>query len=115
MILLIDIGNTNTHLGFATPRRLVRQADVPTDAWFSGRMRTAVRRFVGRDALRGAAVCSVVPRATPRARATVRQLWNVNALELTPKTLRGIGIDYPRPNTIGPDRLANAVAARHSF
>src|SRR4029079_17632037 len=27
----------------------------------------------------------------------------------------GVGIDYPRPNTIGADRLANAVAARHHF
>jgi type III pantothenate kinase len=36
-------------------------------------------------------------------------------LELTPKTLRGMGIDYPKPDTIGPDRLANAVAARHRF
>jgi len=29
--------------------------------------------------------------------------------------LKGVGIDYPRPDTIGPDRLANAVAARHRF
>jgi type III pantothenate kinase len=29
--------------------------------------------------------------------------------------LRGLGIDYPKPGTIGPDRLANAVAARHHF
>ena len=36
-------------------------------------------------------------------------------LELTPKTLRGVGIDYPKPDTIGPDRLANAIAARHHF
>ncbi len=27
--------------------------------------------------------------------------------------MRGVGIDYPKPATIGPDRLANAVAARH--
>jgi type III pantothenate kinase len=39
----------------------------------------------------------------------------LSALELTPKTLRGVGIDYPKPDTIGPDRLANAVAARHHF
>src|SRR5205807_2201603 len=45
----------------------------------------------------------------------VRQLGNIDCLELTPRTLRGIGIDYPRPGTIGPDRLANAVAARHRF
>ena len=36
-------------------------------------------------------------------------------LALTPRTLRGGGIDYPHPQTIGPDRLANAVAVRHRF
>jgi type III pantothenate kinase len=39
----------------------------------------------------------------------------LHCLELNPKTVSGIGIDYPRPNTIGPDRLANALAARHRF
>jgi type III pantothenate kinase len=29
--------------------------------------------------------------------------------------VRGVGIDYPKPATIGPDRLANAVAVRHRF
>ena len=60
-------------------------------------------------------MCSVVPRATPLVRKTVRRLWELNSLELTPKTLRGVGVNYPRPKTIGPDRLANAVAARHRF
>ena len=35
--------------------------------------------------------------------------------QLTKKPLRGLGIDYPKPDTIGPDRLASAVAARHHF
>ncbi len=34
MILLFDIGNTNTHLGLANSRRVVKQADIPTTAWF---------------------------------------------------------------------------------
>ena len=56
-----------------------------------------------------------MPRATPLVRRAARQRWNLSGLELTPKTLRGVGIDYPQPHTIGPDRLANAVAARHCF
>ena len=39
----------------------------------------------------------------------------VPLLELTAKTVRGVGIDYPKPDSIGPDRLANAVAARERF
>ena len=34
---------------------------------------------------------------------------------MSPKTLRGVGIDYPKPHSIGPDRLANAVAAKFHF
>jgi len=56
-----------------------------------------------------------VPRATPLIRKTVRALWKLPVLELTPKTLRGVGIDYPKPDSIGPDRLANAVAAKFHF
>jgi type III pantothenate kinase len=29
--------------------------------------------------------------------------------------VQGLGIEYPRPGTIGPDRLANAIAAKHYF
>jgi type III pantothenate kinase len=57
----------------------------------------------------------VVPRATPKVQSVIRSLWKLKAIELTPKTVRGVGIDYPKPNSIGPDRLANAVAARHHF
>lgn len=39
----------------------------------------------------------------------------MKTLQLSPYTLRGVGIDYPKPETIGPDRLANAVAVRHHF
>ncbi|HET7626477.1 MAG TPA: type III pantothenate kinase [Verrucomicrobiae bacterium] len=115
MLLLLDIGNTNTHLGIANTKRIVRQTDVPSQAWFNGKMKSALLDFVDRDALDGAALCSVVPRATPLALKAAWELWEVDALELTPKTVRGVGIDYPKPNSIGPDRLANAIAARHRF
>jgi type III pantothenate kinase len=115
MILLFDIGNTNTHLGLATSRRVIKQADVPTNDWLNGGVKDTLLKFAGRNSIEGAALCSVVPRTTPLVLKAVWQLWKVDALELTPKTARGIGIDYPKPNTIGPDRLANAVAARHHF
>ena len=115
MILLFDIGNTNTHLGLANSTRVVKQADVPTAAWFDGTGRALVSKFAARARMEGAALCSVVPRATPLIRQCVKHLWRLPCLELTPRTLRGVGIDYPKPNTIGPDRLANAVAARKRF
>src|SRR5712671_7764859 len=115
MILLIDLGNTHTHLGLANHQRVIRQSNIATARWFSRSADGLTKKFVGRALLEGAALCSVVPRATPLVRRTVKRLWSISPLELTPRTVRGVGIRYPRPETIGPDRLANAVAARHHF
>jgi type III pantothenate kinase len=115
MILLFDIGNTNTHLGLANATRVVKQANIPTLAWYDGTAKKRVAAFVGRGDINGAALCSVVPRATPHTMKLARALWNVQCLELTAKTVRGVGIDYPQPKTIGADRLANAIAARQKF
>lgn len=115
MILLFDIGNTNTHVGLAAGAGVAFQTDIPTAAWFSGKARTQLIRFVGRKPITGVALCSVVPRATPKVRQAVRTFWRLPCLELTAKTLRGLGIDYLKPDTIGADRLANAVAARQRF
>src|SRR5512140_3297616 len=115
MILLFDIGNTHTHLGLADGRRVVRHLNLLTADWRSGKAQKLTKKFAGRNKLTGAGLCSVVPNATPVVRRFVSAAWNLPALELGPKTLRGLGIDYPRPHTIGPDRLANAVAARKHF
>ena len=115
MILLFDIGNTHTHVGLANARRVVRQINLPTARWSGGGAEAIVRRFVGRTAVDGVVLCSVVPRVTPRVHRAARKLFGHDGLELTPRTVVGVGIDYPRPGTIGPDRLANAVAVRHYF
>jgi len=115
MTLLFDIGNTHTHLGLANAGRVVRQANIPTAAWLGGSAEGPIRKFAGRARLEGAALCSVVPRVTPRVSRMVKEVWRLRCLALTPETLRGVGIDYPKPETIGPDRLANAVAARNRF
>jgi type III pantothenate kinase len=115
MILLFDIGNTHTHLGLANAARVLRQTDIPTANWFSGGATALLKNFVGAAKIESAAMCSVVPRATPFVRKTVRTLWKLSVLELNARTVCGVGIDYPKPDSIGPDRLANAVAARFYF
>jgi type III pantothenate kinase len=115
MILLFDIGNTHTHVGLANGRRVLKQMDIPTRDWFGEKAKARVVKFIGAEKIEGAALCSVVPLATPLVRKIIRALWKLSALELTPKTLRGVGIDYPKSDSIGPDRLANAVAAKFRF
>jgi len=117
MRLLLDIGNTHTHAGIATPSRVVRTVDFPTAAWFRAAPPRALTEFIRpvRDQLRGSALCSVVPTATPRAAAALRRLGPAEPLVLTHETAHRIVIDYPRPSSIGPDRLANATAVLAYF
>ncbi|MBI3417774.1 MAG: type III pantothenate kinase [Verrucomicrobia bacterium] len=115
MILIFDIGNTHTHLGLANAKRVLRQANIPTASWFDETADALVKKFLSRSNVEGAALCSVVPRATPLIQRAAKRFWKVDCLPLTPQTIRGVGIDYPKPETIGPDRLANAVAAKHHF
>ena len=115
MILLLDIGNTHTHLGLADRRRVVRRSNLLTATWFDRRAGHRATKFVAHATLEGVALCSVVPEATAHARRWVQRQWRLAPLELTAKTVCGVGIDYPRPETIGPDRLANSVAVKHHF
>lgn len=115
MILLFDIGNTHTHLGLADSRRVRKQTNIPTAGWFDGTAPKLVARFAGRASLEGIALCSVVPRATSIVRRLPQVRGPLPVVELSPRTVRGVRIRYPRPETIGPDRLANAVAVRHHF
>jgi type III pantothenate kinase len=113
MLLLLDIGNTHTHLGLAG-KRVIRQSEIATSHWGDGKAAALTRCFCDGKKITGAAVCSVVPKATGPALRFLREA-GVPVVELTSRTLRGIDIDYPHPATIGPDRLANALAARHFF
>ncbi len=115
MLLLLDIGNTHTHVVLAENQRLVRSVNLPTAAWSSQRMLPLLSHHLRRKLPRGIALCSVVPDATRAAQHDLENAWGVKPFELTHRTVRGIGIDYPKPRTIGPDRLANSVAARHFF
>jgi type III pantothenate kinase len=115
MILLFDIGNTNTHVGLGGNDRVAKHADIATTAWSTSRGEKLLKHFLGKTRPTGAVLCSVVPRTTPKVQNVARKLWGLKTLVLTPATLRGVGIDYPKPNSIGPDRLANAVAAKQHF
>jgi type III pantothenate kinase len=54
-------------------------------------------------------LCSVVPKAVE----AFREVFGDALTVLRHDTPMGIGIRYPKPETIGPDRLANAVALAH--
>jgi type III pantothenate kinase len=111
---LFDIGNTHTHIGLANSSRVLRQTDVPTRDWRGAAARRAAGEFL-KGPINGAILCSVAPAVTPMVERFVFAKFGIRCLRLTAQTARGIGIDYPEPETIGADRLANAVAVKHHF
>ena len=101
--LLIDISNSFTKVAFASATRLGRATRIRTEK-FTSRF---LRRFLARHEFDMLVVCSVVPRKNrevKKAATKAKMLW------LNPNLNLGVGIDYPAPNTIGADRLANAAA-----
>lgn len=112
IVLLADIGNTHTHLGLASAERVLQARDVRTDALSKPSTRLALKKLAGNHPVCGLCLCSVVPKATLQLRKLAATLGLPRPLELDHRTLRGVGIEYPRPGSIGPDRLANAVAAK---
>lgn len=114
MNLLLDIGNTHTHVGIADHERVLRQKNFETRGWRSGETGKGIRAFVGKTKLDGASFCSVVPAASPKCAKFLKSL-GLDFLELNSETLRGVGVHYPKPKTIGPDRLANALAVNSLY
>ena len=112
MRLMLDIGNTRTHAALAG-KRIGKDKQFPTVDWSSDRMGAGLKRFIGRTTISQALICSVVPSATRAARAWLR-LARIKPIIFNHKNC-GLGINYPNPSTIGPDRLANALAARAEF
>ena len=115
VLLLLDIGNTHTHFAFARGEKVLHPGVLPTPAWRDGRAVDTLARAAAGRVITGVALCSVVPMVTVFAGRQLRRAWPLTPFQLTHETVRGIGIDYPAPHTIGPDRLANAIAARALF
>ena len=101
--LLIDVSNSFTKLALASPTRLGRTHRIATAELTAAYLRRLLKQ---RDA-RTVVISSVVPDRNTVIRSATRPR---RALWLSAKIKLGVGVEYPRPETIGADRLANAAA-----
>ena len=103
--LLIDVGNGRTKFGLATSGAILDRREHATRELSPDAVRDIIRGWNFGSAV----LCSVVPKAVP----AFREVFGAQLIELRYDTPLGIGIRYPKPESIGPDRLANAVALAH--
>ena len=106
--LLVDISNSYTKLAFATRQRLGKPIRYPTN-----KLTVAILRQIlcGRR-VEAIIVSSVVPR---RNKIVATAAGSSPLLFLNSQLDLGVGINYPTPQSIGADRLANAAAVAQLY
>jgi type III pantothenate kinase len=101
--LLIDVSNSYTKLAFSTKTRVGRPSRIPTRKL----TQVVLRKVLKSKAVDAVVVSSVVPK---RDKVIRKALGSRRPFFITAQSDLGVGVDYPAPETIGADRLANAAA-----
>src|SRR5881394_810241 len=110
-LLAIDVGNTQTVLGLFDGDELREHWRVATEAERTGdELGLLLRGLVDLTAVEGIAMSCTVPPLV-RAYGELAERAGLELLVLGPGTRTGIPVRYEDPREVGPDRIANAVAA----
>ncbi len=121
MLLVVDVGNTQTHFGTFDGQRLVEH-------WRFATVRTSTAdelgavvasllelRGLGFADVHASIVSSTVPQLEPEWTAMGRRYLGHETLAVGPGLRTGMPIRFDNPREIGADRLVNAVAVRERF
>ena len=117
MILVIDVGNTNTALGLYDDKVLMDYWRIKTDAKKTsdeyGMMIHHLFSFCGYNikSVNSIVISSVVPTTMYTLQHMVRKYFRQEALVVGPGIKTGINIRYDNPKEVGADRIVNAIAA----
>jgi len=114
-LLAVDVGNTQTALGLFENGKLAQRWRLATEPQRTG---DELGLFLGGllevGSLEGISLASTVP-ALIRSYEELAARAGVSLLVLGPGTKTGIPIRYDDPREVGPDRIANAVAALERY
>jgi type III pantothenate kinase len=117
MLLAVDVGNTQTHLGAFDGEQLVHDWRLATERhatadMLASRIATLLElEDLGFGSLDGAIVSSVVPQLGPEYERLCETRIGPDCLMVGPQLKTGMPILVDSPHELGADRLVNAVAA----
>lgn len=122
MLLVIDVGNTQTVVGLYAPatngRELIEHWRIATRAEItSDELALTIRHLLASvdvdlaDHITGLAVSSGVPAVTFELRAMCERYLEVDPVILGTGVRTGMPVLYDNPREVGADRIANAVGA----
>jgi type III pantothenate kinase len=136
MLLVIDVGNTNTVLGvFGRPPdlRSSNEGGEPGYTYLMANWRVATSRTSTVDeygvlfrnlfsmaalevkGVHGIVVSSVVPPLDPVLRQVCERYFHLRPLFIEPGVKTGMPVQYDNPAEVGADRIVNAVAAFEKY
>jgi type III pantothenate kinase len=121
VLLAIDVGNTQSHLGvfangeLAEHWRFATEAEETADE-LAVRVSTLLAlRGIDLAAVDGSIISSVVPQLTPEYAGMCERYLEGGCLIVGPGVKTGMAIQLDNPLELGADRLVNAVAAYERF
>jgi type III pantothenate kinase len=116
MLLAVDVGNTQTVFGLYEGSELGERWRIATEAHRTGdELGALLGDFLDLAALEGICLSSTVPRLIREYEHVAERWAHAPLLVLGPGVATGIAIRYDDPREVGPDRIANAVAAKQRF
>ncbi len=121
MLLVIDVGNTNTVLGVFEGKELCAQWRLKTDkSQTADEYGILTRNLFTLDSIQvnqinAIMAASVVPTLNPVLEEMAWKYFHLKPLFLTPGTRTGMAIHYDNPQEVGADRIADSVAAFEKY
>ena len=116
MLLAIDMGNTQTAMGLFDGNELVQSWRMPTDRSYTAdeihvRLMGFFKMYgLSLDAVDAIAFAGVVPQLSREWHAVADRIA-ADAIVIGPQTAAVTKLRAARPQTVGADRVANAIAA----
>jgi type III pantothenate kinase len=116
VLLAIDVGNTSTVFGLFDGDELTDHWRIATERHKSGdELGALYRSFLDPAAVDGISLSSTVPQLVRSYQEFAARYAAAELLEVGPGVKTGIPIRYDDPREVGPDRIANAVAAADGY
>ena len=115
MLLVIDVGNTNTTVGVFDGPRLIHQWRLMSERHTADEVGIYLLNLLRTvdlavDAIDGAILASVVPPLDAALTEGIDRYLGVSCLKVSSALDLGISIGYGAPQEVGADRLVDAVA-----
>ena len=117
MILAIDIGNSNIHIGYFENDKLICKFDIGTKSNYSDDEYALCLKLLSKEnsidvsLIDGVIIGSVVPSITEKIKKAVNKITNAPIMTVGPGIKTGFSIKLDDPSELGADLVANSIGA----